>query len=331
MNKYNLLSGEILYEYNLINKHNYKKRAGTATAYYQLDLQSADLHSNLMRLSTLYNEGAPFVIFGDHTNLYITENGYNGLFIDIKAYKNESITYNESSHTFCVGADCVLDYFVHFAAELGYDFTGLVAIPGLIGSAISGNSGSKGVEIGNFVNSIKIFNFAEKKYETLYPNNKFFSRRNSHIGKSNETRFEFLIVSCILKADYIGTNEAQKKLEQKLKERKQTDELSNQYGTAGSFWVSSSAPSQFLKTGKKVRDLIVDLGLSKISYNGARFVTKKCFLATEKHTTDKDVAFLLDLTIKKLKEEYGFVPVKEVIILDYDGKITIDEFIKRYL
>lgn len=75
-------SRDIEYNYNLKNKHLFKKKPGNAKQYYQLFFDDT-LKKDLKVLSKLYKHNIPFKIFGSHTNLYITENGYDGLFIDI--------------------------------------------------------------------------------------------------------------------------------------------------------------------------------------------------------------------------------------------------------
>ena len=50
---------------------------------------------------------------------------------------------------------------------------------------------------------------------------------------------------------------------------------------------------------------------------------------TGPNTTDKDVAKLFVHTLNKVKELYGVDLHKEVMILDSDGEIDLETFIKR--
>jgi UDP-N-acetylenolpyruvoylglucosamine reductase len=322
-----MFSVDIDYNYKLLG-HVFEKYAGNVSEHLKLDLRSPHVEEDLNSLSKLYAKGRDFVVFGECTNLYVTEKSYQGLFIEIDEYLINGIYYNKEEESFSVKADCLLRNFVQSAAKEGFDFTVFYGIPGLVGSAVCGNSGSDSIEIGNYVKSIKVYNIAENKYEVFETNEKFFSARSSYINEQNRGLTKYIILECTLKADCLGKTLCEKKLKDKRSKRNLIDR--DAHRTAGSFWVSSVVPEEYRSKGKKVRDLIKEIGLNKLDYNGAKYVTEKCFLTTSVETRDSDVATLLDVTIKKMKKNYGFIPKKEVVILDYDGKISVDEFIKRY-
>jgi len=313
--------------------HKFKKPPGDVLFFYRLDLRSQNIDNDLDIISELFFRNEPFVVFGECTNLYITEKGYNGLFISIQEYHINGITFDTTTNTFNVKADCNLTDFVKDAAALGYDFSDFYQIPGLVGSAVCGNSGSDGVEIGEFVRSIRVYDIKEKKYDTfsVVPNSDFFTLRNSKINEDNKEKTRYIIVECELQSEYIGKDNCELRIRKKKADRTDTDKTSElEGGTAGSFWTASALPKEYLDNGKKVRDLISDLGLNRLEINGAKYVTKKNFLTTSKHTKDRDVAHLLDLTTERIKARYNFYPKNEVVILDYDGRIDAAEFIRRY-
>jgi UDP-N-acetylenolpyruvoylglucosamine reductase len=325
------LNDRVIYAYDLSHKHNFKKKAGNAVAYYQLDLRSEFILNDLNMLSKLLLDESPFVIFGSHSNLLITERGYDGLFIDIRPY-TKGIEYCKETNFFNVSADCILNDFVKYASNCGYDFSDLISIPGLLGSAICGNSGkTDGMDICKFVKSIEVYNFINGKYEILYPDEKFFAKRNSFIKEKNKINMHYLIKSCTLQAEYINEKESIMKMQENLKLRKNIDTEATNFGTAGSFWISSLLPKKYFDKGLKVRDLMKEIGLNKVNFNGARYITEKFFLTTDETTTDKDVAKLLHHSIKEINNAFGFIPQNEVVILDHDGRIDAIEFINRYL
>lgn len=322
------LSNNVEYNFNLKNKLRFKKKVGNVSQYYPLDLRSTYIKNDLNVIANLYSINHPFVIFGECTNLYVTENGYNGLFIDIDHHFN-GIEYIDKTKSFRVMADYDLDGFVKEAVKKGYDFTNFISIPGLVGSAVCGNSGSEGINIGKHVKSIKVFDFKKNDFSTIIPENGFFKKRNSLINEENKEKTNYLIIECELYADYIGRDNCELKIKRKKDYRKYSDEDS--FGTAGSFWRGAVLPEKYHNDGKKVRDLMKMIELNTVNFNGARYVTDKYFLKTEEHTTDKDVARLLKCTIDEIKNAFGFIPENEVIILDHDGRIDVIEFIKRYL
>jgi UDP-N-acetylenolpyruvoylglucosamine reductase len=316
-------------DYNLkLTEHVFKKNAGNLSKHFTLDLRSKYIEDDLNALSKIYSKGEKFVIFGECTNLYVTEGSYQGLFIKIEEQILNGMDFDPESKSFSVKADSLLKNFVCFAAKHGYDFSVFYGIPGLVGSAVCGNSGSDSIEIGKYVKSIKVYNIVENKYEILETQKNFFFARNSYINEQNKNLTKYIILECTFKADYLGKAQCEKKIKEKRYNRKLIDR--DAYRTAGSFWVSSMLPDKYRSKGIKVRDLMKEIGLNTLDINGAKYVTEKCFLTTSITTRDSDVAALLDETIKKLQENYGFTPKKEVIILDYDGKISVDEFIKRY-
>jgi len=221
---------------------------------------------------------------------------------------------------------------VNKAISLGYDFSDFAGIPGYIGGAVFGNAGTHhtGRTIGDSIIKIIVFNFETGQYETInpiaYPN--FFSERNSFLKESNRVKTKYLIISVVLKAQYIGIKEATDKKKKIIEIRKDSDIEGRR--TAGSFFANGALPENLAKQGLKVRDLIRELGLNTLNFNGAGYTDIKCFLKTESQTTDYNIALLLDETIYKIKTTYGFCPTTEVQILDFDGIITAEQFIRRY-
>jgi len=322
------LSRNVKYNHNLQNKLRFKKLAGNISAYYYLDLRSNSIDKDISIIADLFSENYPFVVFGGCTNLYITERGYNGLFIEIQHHHN-GIKYNDKTGIYSVKADCDLDGFVKEAVKRGSDFTNFYAIPGLVGSAVCGNSGSEGIDICNHVKSITVYDFEAREYKTIdISGDGFFSKRNSFISNHNKEKTYYIITECELYAENIGKSECESKIRKKKEYRKSSDE--NAVGTAGSFWRGAALPETESTKGKKIRDLLKELSLNTYDINGARYVTDKCFLKTENCTTDKDVARLLKYSMDEINRKFGFFPENEVVILDHDGRIDVKEFINRY-
>lgn len=319
-------SRNVFENYNLSNKHLFKKHAGNAKSYYQLQYDES-LNNDLIEISKLYNSNILFKILGFHTNTYITENGFDGFFIDISA-KNQRIIFNKETEEFIVPGNILTSKLVNYTMDLGYDFASLTGIPGMVGAGIVGNaSWVNGKDYGDYVKKLVVFDFKEGKEIEIVPDEKFFSVRNSFIKQSNKERTRYFIKQAILKSEYIGKEAVREKYLAQINKRMESLKVGFLEGGAGSIWSNTDL---FNKTGKSFRLLIADKSEFNISFNGARYSKNGTrFFTTDSNTTDKDVAELFVFTLEKLKEFYNIEPVKEMVIIDYDGEIDLTTFIKR--
>ena len=117
------VSREILEDYNLSCKHLFKKPAGKAKYYYMLQFDNT-LDKDLKEISNLYKNDEKYKIIGMHTNLYITDNGYDGLFIDLSP-KGAKIEFDKKSEEFIVSSNLTNSKLVNYTMNLGYDFSSL--------------------------------------------------------------------------------------------------------------------------------------------------------------------------------------------------------------
>ena len=321
------MSKEVIENYDLSCKHLFKKSAGKAKYYYMLHFDST-LDIDLKEISKLYKEDKRYRIFGMHTNLYITEKGYDGLFIDINP-KGAKIQFDKEKEEFVVSSNLTNSELVNYTMRLGYDFSSLTGIPGMVGAGVVGNSSwvPPAKSYGDYVKSIKVFDFEDGKEKTIIPNEGFFSIRSSFLKEVNSNKTRFFIKEVMLKADYIGKEKVREKYLQQINKRAESLRIGFTEGCAGSIWSNIDLKQ---KTGKSFREIINENPDFNINYNGARYsLNGGRFFTTDLHTTDKDVAQLFEFTIRKCKELYNVVPIKEMIILDYDGEIQLDTFIER--
>ena len=328
MKKINM-SREILRDYNLSCKHLFKKTAGNAKYYYMIQFDKT-LDNDLKEISKLYKEDKEYKIFGMHTNLYITENGYNGLFIDISP-KEAKIQFDKENEEFIVSSNLTNSKLVNYTMNLGYDFASLTGIPGMVGGGVIGNSSwvPPAKSYGDYVKRIKVFDFEEGKEKLVIPDQNFFSVRNSFLKEINRNKTRFFIKEVVLKAEYIGKEKVREKYLQQINKRKESLKIGFKEGCAGSIWSNIDLKQ---KIGKSFREILNENSDFNINFNGARYsLNEGRFFTTDVHTTDKDVAKLFEFTINKCKEIYNIVPKKEMVILDYNGEIDINTFITRSL
>ena len=325
--KYNFTK-KLSTDYPLSSKHLFKKHAGNAKYYYQLQFDET-LDNDLRELSRFSKENnIPFRIFGMHTNIYITDNGYDGIFVDLTPI-NSKIEFNSENETFIVSGNLLVSKLVNKAMEMGYDFSAFAGVPGMIGAGIAGNAGwtASKKSFNDFVKEITVYDFTEQKYIKVCPDNNFFSIRNSYIKEQNKVTTRYFVKEAVLKAEYIGTEKVKEKYDAQMNKRYNSLRSAYKDGCAGSIWVNA-----YLEriTGRSFPMMLREHNCIKQNFNGARYGNDEdMFFTTGKETTDKDVAKLFIHTIHKLKELYNVTPILEVLILDYDGEIDLDTFIER--
>jgi UDP-N-acetylenolpyruvoylglucosamine reductase len=330
---FNNFSRNVQSNYNLQNKHLFKKKTGNAKGYYQLVFDES-LNTDLKALHEMYKQNLPFRIYGLHTNLYLTDNGYNGLFVDVDT-KNSNIQFNKETEEFIATANLTVSELVNYSKTSGYDFSALTGIPGLIGSGVVGNSSYQGSVIdkkdkkgfSDFTKKIIVYDFETGDFVTMIPDDNFFGIRDSLLKRANKTKTRYFVKEVVLKTNYIGEEEVTRLYNAQMNERRDALKISFAEGNAGSFF---SNPHIRKSVGKVMKTLLLENPSINIDINGATFSSNgnKNF-RTGPDTTDKDAANCLQHVVNKVKEIYGMDLHKEVIILDSDGEIDLETFIAR--
>jgi UDP-N-acetylmuramate dehydrogenase len=109
-------------------------------------------------LVVLKNEATPFFPVGGGTNILVREGGIEGVVISLRAFTRIEVLqeYDEAVELF-VEAGAPLQKLVNFCKGKGYSgIEGLTGIPGTVGGAICGNSGSFGCEVKDVLASVVI-------------------------------------------------------------------------------------------------------------------------------------------------------------------------------
>jgi UDP-N-acetylmuramate dehydrogenase len=149
--------GEVLFMEPMKN-HTSLKIGGAADIFtVPYDMTSlADLHRALKK------GGVPVFPIGGGTNMLVKDGGIEGCVISLRSFRRIGVMHrNETSVTLVVEAGTPLQRLVHYAAENGYSgIEGLAGIPGSLGGAICGNSGSFGYEMKDVLVSIEIMDGA---------------------------------------------------------------------------------------------------------------------------------------------------------------------------
>ncbi len=106
-------------------------------------------------VSLAYAEGIPIRILGDGSNLLIRESGFDGLVVQLNSPAFERISFED--HVVRCGGGTRLSHLV--TACVGQGLAGvehLVGIPGTVGGALHGNSGTDEGDIGQVVRSARL-------------------------------------------------------------------------------------------------------------------------------------------------------------------------------
>ncbi len=326
-----------------IHFSNYKKASvGSACLVYVIDNIEDD---TLEFWQAIYQESKkeslPIKIIGAGTNLLISGDYFDGIVVKIDYPDADAIIDDEK----IVSAPGVsLDHIVNQAAEYGYDMSVLAGIPGTVGGAVYGNAGSSVWKrnIGEITKSIEVFDFTNGTVKTLdlEHNESFFSWRSNRLKDETKASSRYLIRMIELLPPKGAPDKIKQKIQDRYAARKISDEEGG--GTAGSFFASALLPERLqniIKEKTLVRDLVVNCPvvghpsqkLTDLNINGASFTPRMAFLRTTTTTTDRDVALLLNVTLRSLKFAYNFNPRMEVDIIGRKGSYTIEEFIQEKL
>lgn len=139
---------------------------------------------NLLML--LKKKGIPFLTIGGGTNLLVRDKGIDGVVVSLRQFRRIEVLKeeNETVELFAE-AGVPLQKLVNFCREKGYSgIEGLAGIPGTLGGAIFGNSGSYGTEIRDVLESVAIMD-GSGRLGRFRPEGLGLTYRGSSIGPTD--------------------------------------------------------------------------------------------------------------------------------------------------
>ena len=239
----------------------------------------------------------PVSILGGGSNLLISDQGYSGLVIQIKA---SDIRWEGDEVFGQAGAS--LSLLVRQAEQRGY--SGLewaVGIPGTIGGAIRGNAGSFDNSMAKLVKEVTILDQEDlKKRKYLLEDCKFDYRDSIFRGDHN-----LIVLSVVLKLTKGNTREITAAMEKNRQLKQFTQPY---YPSAGSIFKNPAG----LSAGK----LIEETGLKGSQIGQAQVSLKHAnFIINLGQAKSEDVRRLMTLIQKKVKEKFNVVLEKEIEFL----------------
>ncbi len=119
--------------------------------------------------------GLPFLVIGGGSNILVADQGYPGVVIAMKIMGRAYQT-TQDGVTAQVGAGETLDEFIEETVERGYwGLENLSAIPGTVGATPVQNVGAYGVEVGDLITSVLV-------YDTLIHEWKYLTQADCHFA-----------------------------------------------------------------------------------------------------------------------------------------------------
>ena len=280
------IKGKIKFNYSLKN-HTWLNIGGNAKIFFVPETLS-ELREFLFYLK---KENSSFFIIGAGSNLLISDNVQNRIFI--KLGKNFNKMSLNKDNVIIAGCSILDKNVSHFACEnnlSGLEF--LSCIPGSIGGGIRMNSGCFGTEFKDVLLSVQVMDFDGRVY-TINKKNIKFGYRQTDLPKD-------LI---FLSASFKTTKKNKKQIEEKIQILKEKKENSQplRVKTGGSTFKN---PKNQLE--KKVWEIIRENVDNQISFGDAKISEKHSnFFINSNNASFKNMYDLINFVKKNVKEKTG--------------------------
>ena len=270
-------------------------RIGGPADYFLLPV-SAEEVSGILEICR--QEGLPFFILGNGSNLLVSDEGYRGAIIQM--YRNYNMIQVEGT-TVRAGAGALLSAIAVAAREAsltGFEFAG--GIPGTLGGAVVMNAGAYGGEMKDVLREAVVMN-ARGEILTIPAEELELGYRTSIIKKEG-----YIVLEAVLSLQPGDQQEIRARMRDLADRRISKQPL--EYPSAGSTF---KRPEGYF-AGK----LIMDAGLRGYRVGGAMVSEKHCgFVINENNATAADVRVLMNDVTDKVKEKFGVTLEPEVKLL----------------
>ena len=249
-------------------------------------------------LALCREEGVPYFVLGNGSNLLVSDSGYRGVIIQMDRNMGD-IELKGTEIRACAGALLSSVAAAARKASLtGFEFAG--GIPGTLGGAVVMNAGAYGGEMKDVLREVTVMT-KEGDIRVIPSDRLELGYRTSIIKKAGYLVLEAVI--SLEKGDPQAIQEKTKELASKRTEKQPLD-----YPSAGSTF---KRPEGYF-AGK----LIMDSGLRGFRVGGAQVSEKHCgFVINTGGATAKDVKELMDHVIRTVKENYNITLEPEVKFL----------------
>lgn len=241
----------------------------------------------------------PIIPLGNGSNLLVSDQGYDALFINTKNFQNINKT---SPTTLEASSGIMLGKLANFA--LNHSLTGLEfaqGIPGTLGGGILMNAGAYGGEMSQVIHSVTSYHLESEKLLTRPLQDLDFSYRHSLFSQNKE-----IILSATLSLQEGIPQEIQAKMKEFSASRNEKQPLN--YPSCGSTFKRPQ--------GHFAAALIDQANLKGFAIGDAEVSTKHAgFVINKGNATCQDVLALTDHIKEKIRTETGINLELEVQLL----------------
>lgn len=260
-------------------------RVGGAADYFV----SVKTEEEIWKVLTLCKEeGIPFFVLGNGSNLLVGDGGYRGVIVQICKEMN-AITVD--GDRLRVQAGALLSKIGNVALDAG--LTGFefgAGIPGTLGGAVYMNAGAYGGEMKDVIESVTVLN-PQGKRMVLRKEELELGYRTSKVAKEG-----YVVLEAVLKLQPGDPEEIREKMAQLREQRVTKQPL--EFPSAGSTFKRP--------TGYFAGKLIQDAGLAGLTVGGAQVSEKHCgFVINRGGATAAEIMELVRQVQQKVKETFG--------------------------
>ncbi len=280
------IKGKLRFDYSLKN-HTWLNIGGNAKIFFVPETLT-ELRDFLLNIK---NENNNFFIIGAGSNLLISENIQDRIFIKLgKNFNKLSLTKDNV----IIAGGSILDKKVSdFACEnhlSGLEF--LSCIPGTVGGGIRMNSGCFGSEFKDVLLSVQVMDFDGKVF-TINSKDINFNYRKTNLPKN------LIFLSASFKTNKKNISEVKENIH-RLKEKKEKSQPLR-VKTGGSTFKNPKS-----QTEKKVWELIKESIDGQVSFGDAKISDKHSnFFVNSKNASFENMNNLINFVKSKVKEKTG--------------------------
>ena len=289
-----MLPSDIIFENEPMKKHTTFSVGGEAKLYICIK----EISQLQQLMSYLTGNKIPYFIIGNGSNLLVSDNGYNGVIIEIgNAFSGVLVENNRIRAKAGTLLSKVSNYAMKEALS-GIEFAS--GIPGTIGGAVVMNAGAYDGEMKQVVKEVTLL-CPDGKIITLSNDEMKFGYRFSVIKEN-----PYVVLEVVLELDKKEQEEIKKKMEDFSNRRREKQPL--EYPSAGSTF---KRPKGYY-AGK----LIMDSDLRGFKIGGAQVSEKHCgFIINKDNAVAKDIYLLVKEVQRRVKETSGVMLEPEIIFL----------------
>ena len=242
----------------------------------------------------------PIYIFGNGSNILVTDKGIRGLVIKIDIQECNIERYDNYCEVTVGSGYKIMSLAQRLSEEELTGFEELSGIPGTIGGAIYMNAGAYGKEFKDITISTTCMDYYGNIIELTNEEQEFGYRSSIY------NRKHYIILSTKLKLQYGNKQDIQTKTAEYLKQRKEKQPIE-----------CPSAGSTFKRQdGIITAKLIDECGLKGYAIGGAKVSEKHAgFIINENNATAEDVINLIKYVKQKVFEQFGVKIEEEIKII----------------